>query len=263
MPILTWDETSQRKAEHGIEKGVFYPEISAGGFFGGVVWNGLRSVSVSRAGQQVASYYYDGIKYFDKGDTSTFEATIAAYSVPGEFHEVVGNHQVVPGVILTRQPRKRFGLSYKTLYADGENYKIHIIYNVSVVPSESSYESELENATVFSWKAKAIPVTTGKFHPSPHFIVDSSKIRPDKLHILEKILYGTEKTVPRLPTIKELVDLIVSFSPLHILPDTNSGLAILEQNLGDLYRTSDPGMNRSLIGTRLYNSSFVGLYRLE
>ena len=107
MPTLKWDETSQRKAEHGIEKGVFYPENSSGGFFGGTVWNGLISVNVSRVGQKVSSYYFDGIKYFEKGDNSTVEPTNNAYSVPNEFNEAVGNHAVAPGFTLTRQTRKK------------------------------------------------------------------------------------------------------------------------------------------------------------
>lgn len=264
MSKIVWGEVSHRNAEFGIDHGVFYREISPGEFSEGVFWNGLKSVSETTVGGSIASYHFDGVKYLDKADHKDFEATITAFSVPPGFTSAMGDVSIVPGFILTRQGKTRFGLSYRTMYND-DQYKIHLIYNALTVPTSISYESltDSPDASEFSFKISAVPPFVEKYVPSPHFIIDSSKMRPDNLYLLEQILYGTEDTTPRLPSIDELFDLVAKWNPLYIIPDPTSGLPQLIHKLGDLYSTSTLGLNRSLIDTRLVSSGFSGLYRLE
>lgn len=265
MAKVTWGDYTNRKSEFGIDKGVFYPEISPGEFSRGVAWNGLISVSEKSSGGSVSSYYFDGVKYLDDPELKTFEASITAYGAPIQMTEALGDSIIVPGISLTRQRKKTFGLSYRTLYGDGTNYKIHLIYNALIVQEASSYSSISDNPDVsqFSWLISAVPQRVEKFVPSPHFILDSATLRPDNFKSLELILYGTDTTEPRLPSLDELHDLAAGWHPIYIIPNTSTGLADLIDQYGDLHTTSNPGLNRSLIGTRLANSGFPGIYRLE
>lgn len=259
MTRLTWGGTDQRKYEAGVDRGVFYSEISPG-----VVWNGLISVEETFIEGDVSPFYFDGVKYVDLASTKTFQATVTAFSSPNGFAETQGNHPVVPGFILTRQSRKRFGFSYRTMNGDTD-YKIHLVYNVLASPSGRAYASLNESAEVspLSWVFDATPPSSSTFRPSAHFIIDSSKVDPEALAVIELILYGSDEAAPRLIALEELLDLLVDWAPLIIVPDSIGGLADLAPGFGDLYRTSSPGLLRALPTPRLYPASTYGFYRLE
>lgn len=260
MTRLVWNLEEQRRYEAGVDRGVLYPPEAPG-----VVWNGLTAVDESIVGGEVQSLHYDGIKYLDYVGPRTYQATLTAFSAPEEFQPFVGRRPLVPGFLLTRQPRQRFGLSYRTKIEAGRGYKLHLVYNALASPTSRSYAtlSQDQQASTLSWKIDAVPPRSDTHRPSAHYIFDSTKTDPQALAIIEAYLYGTDNADPRLPIFEELIDIIVVGELVVIIPDSVGGLAELVPGDGDLYRTSREGILRGLPTTRLLESSVDGLYTLE
>lgn len=226
MSKLVWDKTGERLYETGIEKGVLYP-FKKGAYSGGVVWNGLTSVSESPSGGEPTALYADDIKYLELMSTEEFGATIEAYMYPDEFMPCDGSAEISKGVVIGQQKRSTFGLSYVTRIGndtDGSDYgyKIHLIYGAKAKPSEKAYESinDSPDATTLSWEISTTPVEVSAkgFKPTASVTIDSTKVKADELAALEAILYGTDAgssgtpaaTEPRLPLPDELATIFKS-----------------------------------------------------
>lgn len=263
MARLMWHE--DRKYEFGVDHGVYYHPVKPNVYDYGTVWNGLVSVDESSVGGENVAYHFDGIKYLDLVEPRNYEATITAYSAPQPFSYSLGYFPLVPGFILTRQTRTIFGLSYRTFVGDNLDYKIHLVYNIlaNFTRKGSSTIEETGKAELSSWKIDAVPLVGLKDRPTAHYILDSVRMPSELLTILEDILYGTDNTTARLPTIEELRDLVLLWNPLIIVPQSQTGLAGLVSGTGDLYTTSLEGLNRKLSSGRLVPSPINGLYRLE
>lgn len=260
MTRLVWNLEEQRRYEAGVDRGVLYPPDAPG-----VVWNGLVTVDESVLGGETQPLHYDGIKYLDYVGPKNYQATLTAFSAPEEFQPFVGRRPLVPGFLLTRQARQRFGLSYRTLIEDNRGYKLHLVYNALASPTSRSHStlSQAQQVNTMSWKIDAVPPRSNTHRPSAHYIFDSTKIDPIALAIIEAYLYGTDNAEPRLPIFEELIDIIVVGELMLIVPDSIGGLADLVPGDGDLYRTSREGVLRRLPTTRLLESSVDGLYTLE
>jgi hypothetical protein len=260
MARLVWGEVSERTYEVGVDRGVLYPQ---NGF--GVAWNGLTGIDQSADGAEVSSYYYDGIKYIDLVGQRSYKATLNAFSAPEEFAYQVGDQALVPGFIFTKQARQRFGLAYRTMIEPERGYKIHLLYNALATPTGRSHSTLNDEQSVgtFSWSIDAVPVAVAGFRPSAHFVIDSTKMEPDALEAIEKILYGSATSEPRLPTVDELLDFMVDWVSLIVVPDTVTGLADLVPGLGDMYRMRIAGLHKALPETRLVETATEGFYTLE
>lgn len=259
MTKLVWGEENQKRYEAGVDQGVLYPSNGPG-----VAWNGLVSVDETIVGGEVNSYYYDGIKYVDLVSSKNFQAEVSAFYAPEEFAPCVGERSVVPGFVLTRQPRERFGLSYKTGLG-GRGYKLHLVYNALASSSGRTYSSlsDSPSAEPLSWTIDAVPPRSDTFRPSAHYSFDSTKIDPEIMSILEDYLYGTSTSSARLPSLDELLDITELWNSLIIIPDYASGLSELDSGMGDLYKTKVAGIHRALPNTRLKKTLTSGLYRME
>lgn len=259
MTKLTWNQGSA-VYETGIDRGVLYPSNGPG-----VVWNGLINVEESMIGGENTSFQFDGIKYLDVVSPRNYQATISAFSAPEEFSNCVGEKSVIPGFVLTRQPRTRFGFSYRTLMGTDLGYKIHIVYNATATQISKSHQtlSDSQSIDTRSWKIDAVPPAHSQYRPSAHFTIDSMKIDPGALSTIETFLYGTDTIIPALPSIEEMLDLLVWWYPLYITPQDITGLSQLSPGMGDLYKTRVDGINRALPTTRLRPSLISGLYRME
>jgi hypothetical protein len=260
MAKLVWNQIEQNRYEFGVDRGVFYPTNDVG-----VVWNGLVSVNESSDGGANNSYHYDGIKYLDSVQPRNYQMSISTYSTPSQFRSAQGERTVVPGFILTRQPRDRFGLCYRTFVGPDLGYKIHIVYNALASPTRRNHVTISDSAdpALLSWKIDAVPPVRSKYRPSAHYILDSLTMPADILETLEDILYGTEETPPRLPDPGEIENIITLWTPLIIMEQTVTGLAELVPGMGDIYRTDKEGFHRALPDTRLQMTSVSGIYRLE
>lgn len=202
---LTWDQTGERLYETGVKKGVLYPQAEDASYPLGVAWNGLTAVTESPSGAEATPLYADDIKYLNLISNEEFGATIEAYTYPDEFGECDGSASIAKGVTIGQQKRKQFGLSYQTtLGNDVDNndygYKLHMIYNALAAPSEKGYSTinDSPEAITFSWEVTTTPVNVdGNFRPTASVTIDSTKVDPDKLAKLEKILYGTDPEVTK------------------------------------------------------------------
>lgn len=206
MAVLEWDKTTEHYYETGISKGVFYKQAADGTYPLGVAWNGLTGVTESPSGAENTDLYADNIKYLTLRSAEDFGATIEAYTYPDEFAECDGSAQVATGVMIGQQPRSAFGLSYQTVIGNDvsfENYgyKIHLIYNATVSPSERAYQTinDSPDAITFSWELSTIPVAVAGHKPTACLIIDSTKVDATKLQTLKDALYGTASEDPYLP----------------------------------------------------------------
>lgn len=221
MTRIIWDQTGDRFYEAGVSQGVFYDSDGKG-----VPWNGLISVEESN-NEDVEPLYFDGVKYADLVTLSNFEGTLKAFTYPDEFIKCEGSAYRTPGFYLTDQPKSQFGLSYKTEINNdlGENnYKLHIIYNITAIPSDKTYETmSLDtDPTEFQWDISAIPEPVDRFRPTAHVIIDTRKIDPFLLKDIEDILYGTLNADPRLPILNGLVNFVNNWGRL-IITDNGDG----------------------------------------
>lgn len=196
MSKLIWDQTGERLYETGVKNGVLY--IPTNGVYSmGVAWNGLTTVTESPSGAEATALYADDIKYLSLMSTEEFGATVEAYTYPDEFAQCDGSASLAKGVSIGQQPRKTFGLSYKTTVGndvDGNDYgyKLHLIYGALAAPSEKAYSTinDSPEAITFSWEITTTPVNVTGYKPTASITIDSTKVDSEKLAALEKILYG-------------------------------------------------------------------------
>lgn len=215
MSKIVWDKTGERFYETGVDRGVLYVQDDQGNYPKGVAWNGLIGVTESPTGAEATPLYADNIKYLNLFSVEEFEASIEAYTYPEEFEECDGSAELVPGVTIGQQPRKAFGLCYRTklgndLEGDDYGYKLHLIYGAKAAPSEKGYETinDSPDAITFSWDITTTPVPVTGFKPTASLVVDSTKVAPEKLAALEEILYGSEEEDARLPLPDEVLTII-------------------------------------------------------
>lgn len=210
MAKIEWDKTGERLYETGVKNGVLY--VQEGGTYPkGVAWNGLTAVTESPSGAEATPLYADDIKYLNLLSTEEFGATIEAYTYPDEFAECDGSASLATGVMIGQQPRKAFGLCYRTTIGndtEGNNhgYKLHIIYGALAAPSEKAYATvnDSPEPITFSWEVTTTPVNVTGAKPTASITIDSTKATPEKLTALEKILYGDTEVEARLPLPDEI-----------------------------------------------------------
>jgi len=229
MAAIVWDTIGERFFELGVDHGVLYPyDATTKAYSSGVAWNGLTSVSESPSGADANKVYADNINYFTLYGAEEFGATVEAYTYPDEFAECDGSAAPIDGVLIGQQPRKAFGLSYRTKVGNdtvGQDlaYKLHLIYGCRASPSDRSYETinDSPEAITFSWELTTTPVPVTGFKPTATLIIDSRDFSTEpakaKLTKLENILYGTDGTEtgtginapgPRLPMPDDVIKIL-------------------------------------------------------
>ena len=217
MVALAWHETGDKQYELGVDKGVFYPyNAQTSAYDTAYAWNGLISVNESPSGAEVTKNYADNEVYMSLMSAEEFAATVEAYNYPDEFALVDGTAEPVPGLYVGQQPRKPFGLSYRTKVGNDSKgmdagYKIHLIYNAMAAPSEKAYSTvnDSPEATTFSWELSTTPINAGDVLKSTaQLTINSLKVPAAKLKALEDILYGTAALEARLPLPTEVIGLL-------------------------------------------------------
>lgn len=215
MTKLVWDKTGERIYETGVKNGVLYPQSETGTYPNGVAWNGLTGVTQSPSGAEATPLYADDIKYLNLYSTEDFGATVEAYTYPDEFAECDGSAEIAIGVSIGQQPRKAFGMAYKTTLGNDTKtnkygYKLHLIYGAMASPSQKAYTTinDSPEAITFSWELTTTPVTVTGFEPTAYLEIDSTKADPTKLAALEDILFGSEGSEARLPLPDEIAELM-------------------------------------------------------
>lgn len=235
MPRLTWGSESDKVCETGIDRGVLYLAGVAG-----VPWNGLTSVNEKASGGDIKQYYIDGDVYLALPSKESYEATIAAINYPQLFVECDGTVQGAPGLFVTNQRRSPFGLSYRSTVYGGDGvlgYRIHIIFNALAKPS-SKVNATIGNSirpVNYSWDIIAKPEGVTSYRSSAHFVVDSRYAPAVRFSEIEDILYGSNATIARMPTVEELF-YILSNPVLLTVTDNGDGSYTIDgprENLSD------------------------------
>jgi hypothetical protein len=226
MTKITWDNTGERTYETGVDHGVLYERDEAGEYSTGVAWNGLTTVTESPAGAEATPTYADNIKYLNLVSVETFGATIEAYTYPPEFEKYDGNATPTPGVSIGQQTRKPFGFCYRTrkgndVEATDFGYKLHMVYGALAAPSEKAYAtiSDSPEAITFSWEVTTNPVSVGTvggvdYAPTASITIDSTKVDPAKLAILETQLYGDASNDPSMPMPADVITMMTTTTTL-------------------------------------------------
>lgn len=207
MTKLIWGTIGERFYEAGADRGVLYLNNGIS-----VPWNGLISVKEASDGGDPTPYYFDGFKYLNLSSSEEFKATIEAFSSPSEFTLCDGAVAVGNGLFITQQPRKAFGLSYRTKIGndiDGltYGYKLHLVYNALAAPSsrDNNTITDSLDPNTLSWEITTSPPPLSLFKPSAHLIIDSTKTLSSLMITLEDLIYGSTDTEPTLPTPDELI----------------------------------------------------------
>lgn len=223
MATLLWDQIGERFYETGISKCVFYDDEGHG-----VAWNGLTSVeeSINDTTQPV---HFDGLKFNDILTIGDFSAVLRAWTYPDEFLPYEGIYEEQQGFFVAHQPRSKFSLCYRTEVGNDVKglqlgYKIHIVYNLTALPSQKSYQTmSLDTEPLeFEWTVTAIPEYIENFRPTAHIIFDSRRMDPWLLEDLEDIIYGDEDNDAHLPSLKGLATFIRKWDRL-IITDHGDG----------------------------------------
>lgn len=238
MTQLVWNAVGERVFEAGVDRGVLYIDGADG-----VAWNGLVSVDESPSGGDVTPLYIDGIKYLNEVSAEEFEATIEAYTYPEEFAQCDGTLPVMNGLFATQQPKKSFGLSYRSKVGndiDGLDhaYKIHVVYNATASPSDRQHHTQTETIepSNFSWKIVTKPPRFTGYKPTAHFVIDSRETPSALLQQITDILYGTSSAAPRLPSIVELLFIFENYQA-SVFDEGN----IIDPNAQEFFTTFDAG----------------------
>lgn len=222
MSKLKWDQDSERLYETGTSKGVLFPQKDDGTYNVGVAWNGLISVSESPSGAEETALYANNSKYASMRSAEEEEGSISAYTYPDEWAECDGSKELAPGFYIGQQNRRAFGLTWQTIVGndvqlDGYGYKLHIIYAATASPSEKEYTTvnDSPEAIEFSWDYKCTPIDPGiegmTLKKSAVITIDSTKVDKEALAEIEDLLYGTADEDPKLPTPKEVFDILKKY----------------------------------------------------
>lgn len=210
MTMLAWNGVGEQLFLDGLDRGVLYPHGRPAS-----PWNGLISVDETSAGGEATEYHYDGVKYLDLVSSEDFQATLTAFYSPRAFDECDGTRQIVPGLMITNQPRVPFDLSYRTQVGndiDGQDhaYEIHLVWNAMASPTTRSRRTRGDSVdpTNLSWTINTAPPESKIFKPTAHLIVKSMDSDPRGLENLENHLYGSDIQDPYMPTQDEVVLLL-------------------------------------------------------
>jgi hypothetical protein len=254
MTKLSWDNTGQRRYETGVDRGVLYLPDSGGVYATGVAWNGLETVTESPTGADATPTYADNIKYLNLISLEQFGCTIEAYTYPDEWAACDGSSVPSSGVTLGQQPRRTFGLSYRTRVGNDtegtdHGYKLHLVYGCFAAPSQKAFATinDSPEAISFSWDVTTTPVNvdgndpiTGKpYKPTASMTIDSTVVDPTALAALEDMLYGTVGADPQLPLPTDVIALfdgtITSVFPTPPTYDNSTHHLTIPSTTGVIY----------------------------
>lgn len=218
MPQLVWDKVGSRVYESGLDKGVLYlPDGTA------VPWNGLTSI-IEQFDKESSPVYYEGMKINDLVVLGDFSASMKAVTYPDEFLELEGLASDRRGMFYADQAPQMFGLCYRTmigndLQGEGVGYKLHILYNVTALPSEKTYAtiSAEPSLVEFEWNITAVPEEVPGFRPTAHIVIDSRNFDPWLIAELEDMLYGTSLSDASLIPMPELISYINAWYRVKII----------------------------------------------
>ena len=246
-----------------------------GKLYTGSSWNGLTSVTESPEGAEKTDIYADNIKYASLRSAETFGGTVEAYTYPPALMACNGEVEVVKGATIHQQPRKHFGLAYRTLKGPDEEYKIHLVYNCTCSPSERAYETvnDSPDAITFSWEFDSTPMRIENHKHSSYVTITPAKywalhpeiptedgVIKDPIHVLEALLFGHDGTRPFMPSLDFVASILggvksanTGTRPIGIRPAQLAGNALLDISVDQADLT--PSFNPDVLEYAVYYDS--------
>lgn len=194
----TYLDYTKREFTHGVDRVVYYPS------FGETeIWNGVINIEEDENGTIQRVGYIDGQMVRTTYAYTDFSFSVEAYTYP-ELIEI-----------------SLFDLCYRTyLNLEETAYELHIVYGCKAVLDSSAWLSLSGDTdpTTFTLNVTTLPPKNpvSRIAPGSHLILRSSDIPFELLEKLEDILYGTDTTDPRMPSIEELEDLLEDGAKLRI-----------------------------------------------
>ena len=259
MAVLVWDKTGAKKFETGLDRAVLY--LSDGS---AVPWNGLLSV-VEHNDKDMTPIYYDGKKVGDQVSLGDYSATMTALTYPDEFIELEGSGKLRSGLYLGDQPSQTFSLCYRTrigndVDGDTSGYKIHILYNVTAVPSDKSYStlSDSPGPVQFEWTINAVPEEVSGFRPTAHIVINSHDIAPALLTYFETILYGSAGQNAALLPMSTIISYITASSVWGATLTTNPKYMTIDSN-GNIYTLNNNNTISKITALGVVTQTFATL----
>jgi len=216
MTALVWNVGTEKVYESGLDQGVLYVRDANGAYPLGVPWEGLTAVTESPGGAEPTDLWANNAKYATLTSVETLGGSIEAYTFPDEFMQCDGGVDLGTGVSVGQQPRKTFGLAYRTRVGteaggDMVGYKIHLVYGCKAAPSERAYNTvnDSPEAVAFSWDFTTTPVSVAGQSPTSMVVIDTTKADPAVVTWISEQLFGAEAVVANLPlpdAIKAFID---------------------------------------------------------
>lgn len=187
MARLSWNNPEGAVYETGLDRGVIYPWNERG-----VAWSGLKSVSEKNSKGSVGPIYYEGEKFDLLTIHQERTSTVTAYTYPEVLDELVGRPTDYHGFTYGEQEPDFFSMCYRTLVGGGD-YLIHVLFNQIATINDVARDTvnATPSATEFSWELEGVPVTI-QGRRTTYLTLDTRKLDPNLMSILEGTLYGTE-----------------------------------------------------------------------
>ena len=230
MSRLKWDEDTKRYYETGVDRVVLYVSNSA------EAWSGITAINESPSGAEPSKIYADNIVYGVVMSPEEDALTIEAFAYPEVFNKCVGYEEIGRGAYLGQQAHIPFGICWRSNIGSDKDpnrgYKLHMAPILYASPSEDSNSTinDGPEQKTFSWSATAIPVKIDEELSTSMIVLDSRYFKKsglmNALKSIEDILYGTEKTRPRMIQPGE----ILSISTRSRMLLDNNGNSILDSN---------------------------------
>jgi hypothetical protein len=216
MTKLSWDDIGSRFYESGVDRGVLYPKVGPG-----VSWSGIVSINEATDESSQSITYIDGQKAHTQLQLGVYLAELSAFTYPVEFEDYDGYSDLQ----IRSQTPKTFNLAYCTRSSNDlndNNYKIHLVYNALAKPTSRDHLSidGLSSAEEFTWSISTTPNPVPDAKPASHFVIDTAKAYLTSVALVEDVLYGTDTTEPKFPTVIELLKI---FEDTAILKITDYG----------------------------------------
>ena len=237
MSRLKWDEDTKRYYETGVDRVVLYVSNSA------EAWSGITAINESPSGAEPSKIYADNIVYGVVMSPEEDALTIEAFAYPEAFNKCMGYEEIGRGAYLGQQSHVPFGICWRSKVGNDKDsdygYKLHMAPILYASPSEDSNSTinDSPEQKTFSWSATAIPVKVDEELSTSMIVLDSRCFKKsglmNALKSIEDILYGTEKTRPRMVQPSE----ILSISTRSRMLLDSKGKSILDST-GELITTA-------------------------
>lgn len=194
MTRIEWFAEEDRTYESGLDRGVIYPYNGWG-----VSWNALVNVDNKLSQSPSTPVYYEGVPFDIVDEYPNRVTTVTAFTYPDILDDLCGTVSDPNGFGYTFGDQRRgfFSMCYRTLIDQGPDYKIHVLINQKAFMTAQPRDTHTDNfgAVDFTWEMTGVPALVLNRHTT-YITLDTRKILPDRMELLEGILYGTNTRDP-------------------------------------------------------------------